>query len=422
MSMRARNRLVGQLAWVSAGRLGAALLQAVTLVVTARAVAPSEFGLLAGVLGLATLVQTFSDCGMASFVSRERAADSDSGSIRSALRFNSLTSLLLLGLLSAGLVVASLALDPIYALMIPLALWASGERNADTRLVVVFADGDVWINVSNLVMRRLLALAIVLALTSADVEPVLSYCVGVAVGATLSSVAARLIVQPRLPPEDTMTVREVLREARPYWVHSVATQARNLDTMLVAMIASPLQAGFYSSASRLTNPLLLIPSSLASLVLPTASRAVSTGSSLRPVLKAIVIVVGGMSTAYAIIFVLAPTLIPAVLGDAYTSSVPVLRIVLVGLPFAAWTSLFASLLQGRGDKTFVARTSLAMIVVSLSLVCLGAFLGGARGASGGLSVALAIHSVLLTVVFLSVRRKKKENWEPASVSIRAQRD
>jgi len=396
---RAKPRLFGKLLWVSGGRFGAAVIQAVTLIVVARAMAPSEFGLLAGVLGLASLVQSVSDFGIGTFVSVERARDPDSGAIRSALNFNALTSSGLLVVILLGIAAAGTFLDSAYWFMAPLALWASGERNADTRLAIMFADGDVWINVSNLILRRTGALGLLAVLIHTDLDPLLAYSASIAVAAAISSTAANVLVRKRVTREGTMSYRRLMRESRPFWIHSVATQARNVDTVLVTLAASATQAGFFSSARRLTTPLLLIPSSLANLLLPAASRSVAAGTSLRPLIKVVAVLVASMSVIYGIVFAAAASLLPALLGQAYAPSVDALRIVLLGMPFAAASSVLASLLQGGGRKSFVAAVSVCMVFASLSFVLAGALIHGATGASCGVALSMLLHSLVLVAGF-----------------------
>ena len=135
---------------MSSGRIIAAVLQSVSLVLVSRLLPVSEFGHLATFLGVTTLAQVVLDFGVGSLVTRERAAKPDNPVVAAALRFTNVSSLGLSATLLIGLTGAALLFSDAYWQMLPLAVWAAAERNADTRLSVAFADGDVQINVINL--------------------------------------------------------------------------------------------------------------------------------------------------------------------------------------------------------------------------------------------------------------------------------
>ncbi|MCS5723248.1 oligosaccharide flippase family protein [Herbiconiux sp. CPCC 203407] len=398
---------LGQFAWVSAGRIVAALLQALSLILIARNLAPAEFGLLSAVLGLATVAQTGIDMGVSTFTTRERAANRESGAVATALRFNTISSIVLTIIALGALALAGAALSPVYFLMLPLAFWVSGERNADTRLTVAFADGDAKINVFNLLVRRAAAIVLFLGLLVLSVEPVLAYCTSVAIAALGSSFFANRYVKRHVTVPSSITYRELLHQSWPYWLHSVATQARNLDVVVTGAIAGAAQAGFYSAASRLTSPLRILPTSLSTVLLPAASRASAHSHSIKPLVKAVVVVVAIMTVLYGILFVLMPWLVPFALGSAYSPAVPVIQIVLVGLPFAAAVSLIASLLQGQGHKHLVATTSTITTISCLVGVAVGSIFAGAIGAAIALAGSFVLQCAILTTSFLVFNKRNR---------------
>jgi O-antigen/teichoic acid export membrane protein len=393
-----RRPFVGQFVWVTGGRIFAAVLQAVSLVLVLQRISPSEFGVLSAVLGLATVVQTAIDMGVATFITRERAANPDSGAIATALRFNMLSSLVLTAVVLLALGTAGL-FNPIYFFLLPLAFWVSGERNADARLAVVFADGDAKINVFNLVSRRCATILVFLGLAGLQVEPLLAFAVASAVAALASSLFANIYVKGRVRTPSSISYRELLRESRPYWVNSVATQARNLDVTIAGIVAGATQAGYYSTAARLTSPLRILPTSLASVLLPAATRASAKSQSLRPLLKIVGIVLLVMTVVYAGIWVLIPWGVPTFLGTAYSPAIPSVQLVVAGLPFAAAASLFSSLLQGRGHKRFVALVATVSTGVCLVCVAVAAPIWGAQGAALALSVSFMVQAGVLALKF-----------------------
>lgn len=392
-----RRRVVRQFAWVSAGRVVAALLQAVVLALVARAVSPTEFGFLGVFLGLAAVAQTFTEMGIATFIIRERAANPQSGDIAVAMRFNTFSSAVLSVLTGIVLLIAGFAAATEWLYLLPLAIWIGAERNADARISIALADGDARINVSNLVGRRALATVILLGLIVAGVDGLLSYSIALAIAAVLSSVFANRYVRERVSPRSGSSFRSVLAESRAYWIHSVATQARNLDVPVVSAVAGATAAGFYSAGSRLTNPLRILPYSLASVLLPEATRAHRSGRSLRPSLVLAGAMGLGVTLLYIALIPLTPWLVQTVLGSQYLGAIAVVQVVLLGMPFAAGVTLAHVILQAIGRKSVVAASSTIFTILTLASVLVAAFLGGALGAAYAMSGVTALQFIYLTI-------------------------
>lgn len=414
--MSGRRRVVRQFAWVSGGRVVAAVLQALVLALVARSVTPAEFGVLGIFLGLAAVAQTAVDMGVGTFIIRERAARPDSGEIAVAMRFNNYSSSLLSVLCAIALVLLGALVSPIWWFLLPLAVWIGAERNADARISIALADGDAKINVTNLVGRRLLAVLILLVLVGVGLDGLLAYAVALAIAALISSIYANGYVRRRVAPASSSSYRAVLARSRAFWIHSLATQARNLDVPIVGSVAGATAAGYYSAGSRLTNPLRILPYSLASVLLPEATRAFRAGRSLKPSLGLAGIMVAGVSLLYVVLIPLTPWLVDVVLGVAYSGSVVVIQIVLAGMPFAAGVSLAHALLQALGRKSLVAASSTMFTASTLVAVFLAAVVAGAVGAAIALSAATAVQCLYL-VAWLAVsiwhpRPPEPEEEEP----------
>lgn len=406
MNTPRRYRVGRQFAWVSGGRILAALIQALIMLLLVRAVSPAEFGFFAGVYGVLTVVQTFFDFGLPTLVSRERAKRANPGVVTGALHLNNALSLamglslvVVIGLLGA-------TTNSQFFLLLPLGVWAAAERNADAWLVVVFADGDARINTTNLVSRRLGNLALFAALTIwTGIDPVLGFGISSAAAACASWVFAHSYVKRRLAPAEGIRATVLFRMSYPYWINSVATQARNLDATIIGLVAGPAQAGFYAAAARLTNPLRILPTSLAAVLLPASSSRNS--SNMRGLLKLVMIVVGGLALLYLALGLAFPILVPLVLGEAYVGAVPALQITAAGLIFASAAALLSSLMQGVGLKHFVAGTAVLTTVVCLVGVGFGGFFWGASGAAAGLGFSFLLQSIVLAtrMTFFIVRKE-----------------
>lgn len=403
---RARPRLATQFAWVSGGRIVAALLQAVLLVLLARQLGPTDFGYLAAFLGLVTLVQVAIDLGVSTLVTRERAVDPQSAVVVAALRFTRLSAGAMALVIGAGIAAAGALVDPVYFAMLPLAVWAAAERNADVWLSVAFADGDAHLNVLNILGRRAATIVGFLGLAVLDVEPVLAFALASAVAAVVAAGSARLAIRGRVPRDvEPVSIGRVLSLARPYWANSVATQARNVDAALVGAIAGATQSGLYASGSRLTTPLRIIPTSLASILIPHSARAGASRVALRKTLKIAAITSGGMAVFYAALAAVVPFAVTPVLGDAYEDAEVVIIVVVLGLPFAAAASLFGGVLQGRGMARSVALGSTTCTVACIVGVLALTPAFGAVGAAAALSTSYLLQ--VGTLAF-AVRRLQRE--------------
>ncbi len=403
-----RDRIGLQFIWVSGGKILAALIQAATMLLLVREVSPAEFGFFSAVYGVITIPQTLLDLGLPSLIVRERARDARDGIVTTALKLNNVLSMLMSLLLLVTGILLALTVDADYWLLLPFAVWAAAERNADAWLGVVLADGDSWINVTNLVLRRLGSLVLFVLLTRfAAMEPVLALAVGFAVGATVSWVFAHVFVAKRLVPATPTGVGTLVRMSYPYWIDSVASQARNLDVVVTSIVAGQAQAGFYAASARLTNPLRILPNSLATILLPAASKRDS--STIGGLLKLVVVATAGFAVLYGGGAALVPWAVPVFLGEDYGGAIIALQITCVGLIFASAASLLSMLLLGVGRKHFVAGAAVVSTIACLLGVLVGAVMLGAVGAALGLAASYAIQSIVLFVRVLVFIIRREPN-------------
>ena len=352
--------------------------------------------------------------GVATFIIRERSARPDSGDIALAMRFNWYSSLALCGLTAVTLAVVALTVSPVWWLILPLAIWIGAERNADARISIALADGDAKINVLNLVGRRLLATAVLVVLVWGGVDGILAYSVALAIAAVLSSVFANMYVRTRVSARSQSTYGELLRKSRPFWIHSVATQSRNLDSAIVGAVAGATAAGYYTAGSRLTNPLRILPYSLASVILPEATRAHVGGGSLRTAYFLTGAMGAILTVVYLALIPFVPWLVVTVLGDDYAGAIAVIQIVLLGFPFAAGVSLVHALLQAIGRKGVVATSSTVFAVVSLLSIGIAATFWGSVGAAIALSASTVAQFFYLLIWFVVVSMLTKRGGQLSS--------
>lgn len=388
---------------MAGGRILAALIQMLSLALFANWVSPGTFGIVASVTAIAVIPQNLFDFGISTYIVRHRAADPTDGTVTFALRVSGRISVLLAAVSLLALSVLGLWIDPVFASLLPLALWVGAERNAEVWMGIALADGDTKLSVVSLLGRRLGSLILLLTIQYFTSLPELAYSVSLGLTSVIAAVAGRRLLRPRLPRSREMTLRSLVATTWPYWLHSTATQIRNVDTALVALVASPTQAGFYAVASRLTNPLRILPSSLAAVVLPGIARTQGVVNKRTAIVIAAMI--GSMAVLYSLIAVLVPWVVPVLLGDVYEQANTPIQIVCFGLVFGAAASILASVLQAKGFGKAVSFSSLAASLFCVPAITVGSIYFGAAGAALGLVSSFAVQTVALLFHLWKVTRR-----------------
>lgn len=391
-----RKKLASQFAWVSIGRLMGALIQAATMLLLARDLGPHGFGIFSAVFGTVIVFQAALDLGIATMIVKERAANPDSPVIHAALRVTDRMAFAITGAVGLPILVLGGIFDSFFYTLLPLAVWAACERHTETWLSVPLADGDARINTQNLLVRRTVTALLYIGAVLVGIDPALAFSTSMSLTAIISLIVIRKIVLARIvPASEPLAFSKIVQSSWPYWINSLGTQARNLDTLVVSTVAGASQAGFYAATSRATGPLRILSTSLATVLLPASA---STGrKQLRGLFRIIwaMTIICGLIYGSLIVFV--PTVVELFLGDVYQGAVLPLQIVLAGLVFAALSSLFTSLLQGAGLQYFVAKTAVATTSVCLVFVGIGALTAGAVGAAIALSFSFVFQSAILAV-------------------------
>ena len=383
-----------QFAWVALGRVLAASAQAVLMVILIRSLAPGEFAVVGTVYGVLTFAQGAGGLGLPNLVVRERSYGANQALVSTALWLTDRVAVALAITLAAiGLILGSLV-DTTFLPLIPLAVWCAAEFNADTWAGVALADGRGHLVTGNLVGRRLLNLGLFLALQLMSTPVLLAFGLSSALSAIVSVITTHFMIAGRVQAVRTVAIRRVLSSSRSYWVTSMAAMARNLDAGLVQAVTAPTQASFYAAAARLSGPMRLLPQSLASVLLPMATKPTN---SLRTVLKVAGLALAVMLIIYSAAVALLPALVPVMLGSSYRGAIGVLQVTCGGLVLAAAASMLSAILQGVGHQTYVARVALVTTAIFLIGVVVGGHVADAIGAAAGAGFSYLFQSFLLCV-------------------------
>src|SRR5438067_12975 len=112
------------------------------------------------------------------------------------------------------------------------------------------------------------------------------------------------------------------------------------NTVILGLLTGPVVVGYYAAAERINAPILGLLNPIQDALFPRLSRLAGESPSAAARLASIG---AGVTLAVGIflqagIFVLAPYLVALLAGDKYVSSVGILRILAVSIPFSALTT------------------------------------------------------------------------------------
>jgi O-antigen/teichoic acid export membrane protein len=373
-------------------RLMATLMQAVSIVIIGRGVGLSSFGVFGIATSVAAVGSTLLDSGLSTYVARAQAMKR-TAQVRGAVRLNGWTTLL--GCAVAVGVPLLLNLDGSRMLwLVPLLLALVLEKSVETLLMVSVGDGEARPSTLSLIVRRGIALVGVLAGTWGGVSLLAAYSFAYLGGCVVARGLVALDLQRRLvmtvKPDSEMTV---LRGALPFLLSNVAVQSRLLDVTVVGMIGGHAQAAIYSAGQRLSNPLMLVPQTLATVLMPHAVGM--PPSVMRRVAWRLLLWSLAISVVALVALPVGGDVASLVLGDRYRASGVPLVLLMAALPIIGVTSQFGALLQARGEEAFVATNGVVTAIVTLAAIALGSSLGGADGAALGVIAGFLVKAAVL---------------------------
>jgi O-antigen/teichoic acid export membrane protein len=394
-------RSVGRgLAWKGASQVSLQLSRIGVAVVLARLLTPSEYGLAGMVLIFASLVIVFSDIGMgAALVQRPVVDEKD----RSTVFWTGLLAgglMTAIGIATSGLVAAFYgqpAIKPMFAV-----------------LSVTFVLSSLGTTQASLLMRTM-------DFRTLEMRMMVGTAVGAGVGiavaafgygawaivwqqvATTASSTLLLIVLSPWHPRLTFSFSSLHRlggfSAKVFAQRLLYYLHRNIDNLLIGRFLGPASLGAYSVAynvmlvpfSRLSGPLQEV-------FFPAFARIQDDPRRIAGLWIRLVRVVGAVSIpSLAGLVVVAPEFVTVVLGDQWSSVVPVLRVL-------AWVGLLQSLQTTNGDiLQALSRTStLLQYTIFFFGAHLLAFIIGLRWGIVGVACGYAVSSTVVEPLYASI--------------------
>ena len=390
-----------QFASILSARILANVLQAINVIVLARAVSPSDIGMTSAIIGFCMVLFTITDFGLSTLISKSYARE-DHVMVASALRWTTITTWVFgLSALGVGLGLSALHLIPLS--MTALILSVAVDRCVEYRLSVPIAAESKAVPASSILLRRGVQFIVFVGFVIAGVAALWAYALAQLLGALVGYLQSTYFLRTRVVKvESRLPWRTVLKNSYAFFVNSVTAQISTLDTFLVSVFSGAHSAGLYAAASRVTSPLILIPGTLASTVLPPAARA--TASQARRVgVRLILLVPAILLLAGPVGYFVAEPLCQLLYGPEYRPAGLTLTVLFIGIPFAVLAAALGAILQAQGGEQFVAKVGVGFAVVFVSAIGVGGHLYGSVGAAIGGCTAMALNCVPLVVGVLRLQ-------------------
>jgi O-antigen/teichoic acid export membrane protein len=199
-----------------------------------------------------------------------------------------------------------------------------------------------------------------------------------------------------------------LRGATRWWGLSMSNVLYQLQAPVLAAVANTVVVGLYAMSSRVIGPLLLLPASLATVIIPELARRITTGGARELHRK-----FSSLCLAYAVVAVACAWpigfIVTRIAGPEYHAALPLVAGMVCAAGLSAYTQALAALLIAAGQPNQVtACVSSGGVLALLLLAVLGVW-----GSVASLAAAqVAAEVVVLTGLLVAVRRLRAAGVVP----------
>jgi O-antigen/teichoic acid export membrane protein len=403
-----------QFASILSARILANVLQAVNVIILARAVSPSEIGMTSAIIGFCMVLFTVTDFGLSTLISKSYARE-DHLMVSSALRYTTITTWAF-GILALAVGVGLSAGHVIPLSLTALILSVAIDRCVEYRLSVPIAADSKIIPSSSILLRRGVQFLVFVALVLGDVSALWAYALAQLIGACAGYLQSTYFLRSRVVRVDArLPWKTVFRNSFAFFINNVTAQISTLDTFLVSAFAGAHSAGLYAAASRVTSPLILIPGTLASTVLPPAARA-TPGQARKAGLRIAVLLPAVLLVVAPVGYFVAEPLCVLLYGEEYRAAGRALSVLVLGIPFAVLAAALSAVLQAQGHERFVAKVGIGFAFAFISAIAVGGHVHGAIGAAVGGCLATAANCVPLVIRVFQLRDGTTSPVPPVGIS------
>jgi O-antigen/teichoic acid export membrane protein len=230
----------------------------------------------------------------------------------------------------------------------------------------------------------------------------------------LASLLAGLLFIPRrfLHPRgsDRSTARELLRYSKWTTTASLLTVLfHRQDIVLLGLIVEPTTLGYYAAAATVAAILYLLYDASVAVLLPVASRLSGRDQYLRFVRKSLMMM-GGLCLAVIPIFIWIEPLIVTIYTESFLPSVPIFRVLFVGLIFTMLLEPLTVILYATQKPQWITAVNLLVVIIYTTGNLLLIPRYGAMGAAGMTVVARFLSGVIILVLafYVVIKMKPRE--------------
>ncbi len=369
-------------------RIAASALQAITMILLARALGPGDFGYFAGSIGLGAVAGSLLGFGSSAQALRLLAAEEPRRLAAALLWIRLCTA----GAV-AGIVWAVGFVGPI-EIIAAAAIYSASEVICELGQSVLLGMRHLLIGHIAIFLRRAVPAALLLASGPMGWTPLSSLSVGWGVTALLTLGLCWQSVERPLP------FIAAVRSGVNFWSSTALVNLQNLDVVLVQAIAGPFVAGQYGAASRVVNPLNLFTATILSVLTPSLAAASGAGERARLFRRGQHTLLGylGLLTAAS---PAAYWLGPWVLGHEYQAAAPLFAAFTLAAGISGLSQIHVSLLYALDLARSVAMARMVAIPLGLAAVAAATYAAGLYGATAGV---IGMQVIQLFLLHRMVRR------------------
>ncbi len=380
---------------VGGGQLAAQALTAVALLALGHDDV-ATLGAVAAYYGVAVAAANLVDAGASTRVLRDSARPAGGTSAAAARA---------VGVVKPG---AVLLLAPVVGLLsgdaaLGLALAYAGLRGVGLLAQSLwYAGGRPLRAAGTVVAERAVAVACALAAAAAGVSGAVALCGGLVVGGAVTALVAAPTVRAASAGAVGVRWARVAGHGRRFLGSAVAGNLVLLDTVLVAAVAGPVQAGLYAVGARLLGPMALLLGAAGTATLPGLARGE------RSALRALHGVAWASVALLAAFFATADVLVPLLAGPAFAGAVPAVRCYTAVTVLVVLAQTLVVRLQARGREVLVSTVLAVAVPAGLGAVAAGAALApGHAAVAAGVGYAL-VSGLTAAALHVALRPQRDE--------------
>ncbi len=383
-------------------RVAGVAANAAFYVLAARELGVEIFGRSAALVGIVALLSVVADFGTSSTVTRDAASSADPEALGPALRRRArggAVSVTAAGAVSAYLAVTGAAASTV-VLPVFVAAWVWAVATQTLLAGLLIGRGRTVVGGAVPLIEKLFTVSAFVAmpfLVAAAETSVLRMWSSVAGGVALSTLVTarreRALLRRAWRRRRAVRPPGAARESVGFFASSVGAQLQNLDVPLVGWVAGGSAAGMLAAPSRMTNPLGILASAAASMLLVQDRHGPGGGRWGAHRMGVVTAGVGIVTFVCVSPLVFLPGATAAlVLGESYRSAAGVCRLVALAVCVAAVNQPLAADAEARFDQ---ARVGAAVAAGGLTGVLVVLTTAPALGAAGGGWAMIATQLVVL---------------------------